>query len=116
MPTLNLPTSSGTIAPYTTRAPKKFPKPSAPFNRVAYAAAHVVADPLADNTPGAPAVLDWDATLAFRRHLFQYGFGVAEAMDTAQRNMGLNWEVARELITRSAASTRWSPRAPESMS
>ncbi|WP_290513955.1 dihydrodipicolinate synthase family protein [Aeromicrobium sp.] len=74
--------------------------------RIAFAAAHAVADPLADNTPGAPAALDWDATLAFRRHLFRHGFGVAEAMDTAQRNMGLGWDVAQELIIRSAAQAR----------
>ncbi len=71
-------------------------------SRVAFAAAHVVADPLSENVPGAPAVLDWDATLAFRRHLFRYGFGVAEAMDTAQRNMGLDWPAVQELIRRSA--------------
>ncbi|AGZ41936.1 DUF993 family protein [Actinoplanes friuliensis] len=70
--------------------------------RVAYAAAHVVADPAAENVPGAPPVLDWDATLAFRRHLWAHGFGVAEAMDTAQRGMGLDYPAARELIRRSA--------------
>lgn len=75
-----------------------------PFSaRKAFAAAHVVADPLGDNVPGAPAVIDWDATLAFRRDLFRYGFGVAEAMDTAQRNMGLDWPAVRELVSRSAA-------------
>ena len=56
--------------------------------------------------PGAPAVVDWDATLAFRAHLFRYGLGVAEAMDTAQRNMGLDWPATQELITRSAALAR----------
>lgn len=71
--------------------------------RIAFAAAHVAADPRGNNVPGAPAVLDWDATLAFRSHLFQYGFGVAEAMDTAQRNTGLDWPTAQQLITRSAA-------------
>ena len=75
-------------------------------SRMAYAAAHVVADPLADNVPGGPAVLDWDATLAFRRHLWRHGLGVAEAMDTAQRGMGLGWPDARELIARSAAAAR----------
>jgi hypothetical protein len=74
--------------------------------RVAYAAAHVVADPAAENVPGAPPVLDWDATLAFRRHLWSYGFGVAEAMDTAQRGMGLDYPQARDLIRRSAAEAR----------
>lgn len=72
-------------------------------NRVAYAAAHVVADPASDATPGQPAVLDWDATLAYRRHLWSHGLGVAEAMDTAQRGMGLSWDTAAELIRRSAA-------------
>jgi hypothetical protein len=75
-------------------------------SRVAYAAAHVVADPLADNGPGAPAVLDWDATLAFRRHLWRHGLGVAEAMDTAQRGMGLDYPAVRELVRRSAAEAR----------
>jgi Protein of unknown function (DUF993) len=72
-------------------------------SRIAFAAAHVVADPRGENVPGAPAAIDWDATLAFRRHLFRYGLGVAEAMDTAQRNMGLDWPATQELITRSAA-------------
>jgi hypothetical protein len=74
-----------------------------PFHsRRAFAAAHVVADPRAENYPGAPAAVDWEATLAFRRHLWAYGFGVAEAMDTAQRGMGLDYPAARELIHRSA--------------
>jgi hypothetical protein len=72
-------------------------------SRVAFAAAHVVADPLADNTPGTPAAVDWDATLAFRQHLWSLGLGVADAMDTAQRGAGLDWAAARELIRRSAA-------------
>ena len=75
-------------------------------SRVAYAAAHVVADPLAENVPGAPAVLDWDATLAFRHHLWRHGLGVAEAMDTAQRGMGLDYPVVRELVRRSASEAR----------
>jgi len=75
-------------------------------SRVAFAAAHVIADPLGDNVPGAPAALDWEATLAFRRHLFRYGLGVAEAMDTAQRNMGLDWPAVQELVRRSAAQAR----------
>ena len=72
-------------------------------SRVIYAAAHVIADPLADNGPGRLATVDWDATLAFRRHLWSHGLGVAEAMDTAQRGMGLDWPTARELIMRSSA-------------
>src|SRR3954452_2601413 len=78
-----------------------------PFSsRIAYAAAHVVADPLVENVPGAPATLDWEATLAFRHHLWRYGFGVAEAMDTAQRGMGLDYPTTRELIRRSSADAR----------
>lgn len=75
-------------------------------SRIAYAAAHVVADPLAENVPGAPAVLDWDATLAFRHYLWRHGLGVAEAMDTAQRGMGLNYSAVRELVRRSASEAR----------
>jgi hypothetical protein len=77
--------------------------PAAFSSRVAFAAAHVVADRRGENVPGGPAVVDWESTLAFRRGLFDFGLGVAEAMDTAQRNMGLDWATARELIARSAA-------------
>jgi hypothetical protein len=85
----------------------EFATPGVRFGgRVAYAAAHVVADPAAENVPGTPAVVDWEATLAFRRHLWSHGFGVAEAMDTAQRGMGLDYPAARELIRRSAAEAR----------
>lgn len=72
-------------------------------SRTVFAAAHVVADPSADNAPGAAAALDWDATLAFRHYLWSLGLGVADAMDTAQRGMGLDWAAARELIRRSGA-------------
>lgn len=72
-------------------------------SRLAFAAAHVVADPLGDNSPGAPAVIDWEHTLEFRRHLWSLGLSVAEAMDTAQRGMGLDWKSTQELIRRSAA-------------
>jgi hypothetical protein len=82
------------------------PPPDAFTNRVAFAAAHVVADPLADNTPGAPATVDWEATLTFRHHLWRYGFGVAEAMDTAQRGAGLDHRAARELIRRSSLEAK----------
>ncbi|MEV0796119.1 dihydrodipicolinate synthase family protein [Kribbella sp. NPDC050281] len=71
-------------------------------SRLAFAAAHVVADPLGDNSPGAPAVIDWEHTLEFRRHLWSLGLSVAEAMDTAQRGMGLDWPATQELIRRSA--------------
>ena len=73
----------------TAAADGKFPAPpKPPFNRIAYAAAHVVADPLADRDPWLDAAIDWDTTIAFRRHLWSLGLGVAEAMDTAQRGMG----------------------------
>lgn len=77
-----------------------------PRSRIPYAAVHVVADPLADTTPISGAAIDWDTTLAFRRHIWSYGLGVAEAMDTAQRGMGLDWETAKELIRRSVAEAR----------
>lgn len=82
-------------------------KPLEPLrSRVAYAAAHVIPKPWADNAPGAPADIDWDATLAYRRHIYSWGLGVADAMDTAQRNMGMDIAATRELIRRSAAEAR----------
>ena len=84
------------------RDPPALPPPVPFRSRVAYAAAHIVADPRGENVPGAPAAIDWDATMAFRHHLWRHGFGVAEAMDTAQRGMGLDYPATRELILRSA--------------
>jgi hypothetical protein len=102
-----LPRLDGTIEPYVLGEPRLWSRPDGPIRvRSAYAAVHVVADPLGDNTPGAPAAVDWDATLAFRRHLWSYGLGVADAMDTAQRGMGLDWPTTRELVQRSAAEAR----------
>ncbi|WP_394828562.1 dihydrodipicolinate synthase family protein [Pendulispora albinea] len=104
---LNLPAEDGARERYVLREPVEWPVPSRPARaRIAYAAAHVVADPRGDNAPGAPAAIDWDATSAFRRHLWSYGLRVAEAMDTAQRNMGLGWPQARDLIRRSTAEAR----------
>jgi hypothetical protein len=103
MPTIRLPTKGGRVEDYATKPPRKFPKATKPFNRVAYAAAHVVADPLADNDPWLTPAVDWETTLKFRRHLWALGFGVAEAMDTAQRGMGLDWPTSLELIQRSVA-------------
>ena len=81
-----------------------FRRPTRPLaSRVAYAAAHVIPKQWGDNTPGQPADIDWDATLAFRHHVWSWGLGVADAMDTAQRNMGLDAVATRELISRSAA-------------
>jgi hypothetical protein len=101
MPTLNLPTADGRVAPYTTRPPVSFPTAMPPFSRVAYAAAHVVPDPLADNDPWLASAIDWDRTIAFRKYLWSLGLGVAEAMDTTQRGMGLDWGTSLELIRRS---------------
>ncbi len=103
MPTIRLPAKDGRVEDYATKPPKKFPKAAKPFNRIAYAAAHVVADPLADNDPWLNAAIDWETTLKFRSHLFSLGLAVAEAMDTAQRGMGLDWPTSLELITRSVA-------------
>lgn len=84
-----------------------YTRPNGPLrSRVAYAAAHVVPKTHADNTPGQPADIDWDATLAFRRNVYSWGLGVADAMDTAQRNMGLDAAATRELIARSAEVAR----------
>ncbi|KAB1913006.1 dihydrodipicolinate synthase family protein [Micromonospora sp. AMSO31t] len=101
---ITLPRPDGGAAELTLREPAGWQRPATPpASRIAYAAAHVVADPHADNAPGRPARLDWDATLAVRRNLWSWGLGVAEAMDTAQRGMGLDWAATRELIRRSAA-------------
>ncbi|MEW2389749.1 dihydrodipicolinate synthase family protein [Streptomyces venezuelae] len=105
MTTLLLPVAGGGTRAYT---PSAEPPPTAvggpPLaSRTVFSAAHVVADPFADVSPDGPAAVDWDATLAFRRHLWSHGLGVAEAMDTAQRGMGLDWAGAAELIRRSAA-------------
>jgi len=91
--------------PFTfTGAGSEFAVPGRQFvSRTAYAAAPVVADPLGENIPGAPAAVDWEATLRLRRQLWSHGFGVAEAMDTAQRGMGLDYPSTRELIRRTAA-------------
>jgi hypothetical protein len=92
----------GALRRHTVGEPGRWTRPSAPItSRIAYAAAHVVPDVFADNTPGAPAILDWDATLAYRHELWSYGLGVADAMDTAQRGMGLDWAATRALIARS---------------
>jgi hypothetical protein len=111
MATLILPQGDGSLARYTTRPPRRFPERSAPFTRVALAAAHVVADPLAEADPWLEARLDWDATIAYRRHLWELGLGVAEAMDTAQRGMGLDWPTSLELIRRSIAAAKDMPGA-----
>ncbi|WP_277497358.1 MULTISPECIES: dihydrodipicolinate synthase family protein [unclassified Nocardioides] len=106
-PLVRVPRRDGTLHALRLGAPGAWvDHPGRYASREVFAAAHVVADPFGDNTPGAPAAIDWDATLAFRHELFRYGFGVAEAMDTAQRNMGLDWAGTQELVRRSAAQAR----------
>ncbi|MDX3831901.1 dihydrodipicolinate synthase family protein [Streptomyces europaeiscabiei] len=105
--TIRLPGADGLSKPYTPRTEPLALSTGAPFtSRTVFSAAHVVADPYADVSPDSPAAVDWDATLAFRRHLWSHGLGVAEAMDTAQRGMGLDWAGAAELIRRSAAEAK----------
>lgn len=105
---ITLPDASGALVPYTlTGAPiAASRRAAADFNRVAFAAAHVVADPRADADPWTDCAIDWEATLAYRRYLWDLGFGVAEAMDTAQRGGGLDWPAAQELIRHSVADAR----------
>ena len=101
--TLLLPDTSGKLAPHvlTGSTPVKPAQNVLAFNRIAYSAAHVVADPRAAIDPWLQCAVDWDATIGYRRHLWSLGLGVAESMDTAQRGMGLDWPTSLELIRRS---------------
>jgi len=99
-----LPRAGGSVYEYAVKGKFLYAESgNTPRSRIPYAAVHVVADPLADVSPVSPAAIDWERTLAFRRHIWSYGLGVAEAMDTAQRGMGLDWHAAKELIQRSVA-------------
>lgn len=100
---IKLPEKGGELYTYTLKKPAHFSVPDKPYfdKRIAYSAAHVVANPFSDTDPLNNSKIDWDATLEYRHHLWRHGFGVAEAMDTSQRGMGLNWEEAKELIARS---------------
>lgn len=104
---LPLPTADGRISPYTLQGrPPVVPQQGAAFSRIAYSAAHVVANPLAAIDPWLQCAVDWDATIAYRQRLWSLGLGVAEAMDTAQRGMGLDWPTSLELIRRSLDAAR----------
>jgi len=104
---LRLPRPDGTRALYTASTPPALPATAGPLrSRIAYAAVHVVADPFADVNPTLDCAVDWESTLAFRRHVYGLGLAVAEAMDTAQRGMGMSWEATKELIGRSLADAR----------
>jgi Protein of unknown function (DUF993) len=113
MPVINLPTADGRLEPYRLQAPRAWNgNGAAPkYDRIALAAAHLVADPRADVDPWLTAAIDWDATIAYRRHLWSLGLGVAEAMDTAQRGMGLDWPNALKLIRLSVEAAREVPGA-----
>ncbi|MDM0034005.1 dihydrodipicolinate synthase family protein [Variovorax sp. J22P271] len=109
---LTLPVAGGALAPYALRGSTPARPPAGVrFNRIAYSAAHVVADPLAAVDPWLQSAVDWDATIGYRRHLWSLGLGVAEAMDTAQRGMGLDWPTSLELIRRSLDAARDVPGA-----
>jgi hypothetical protein len=104
---LKLPSAGGRIETYRLAASRSFPaKLEGPLNRVAFSAAHVVSNPLADVDPWLIAAVDWDKTIAFREHIWDLGLGVAEAMDTAQRGMGLDWPTSLELIQRSVRAAK----------
>ncbi len=111
MAQLLLPHSDGSVQPYRTGSASPYPATATgPFPRIVYAAAHVVADPR-NPEPWGRAQVDWERTLAFRRHLWGLGFQIAEAMDTSQRGMGFDWPNAQELIRRTIAEARHVPGA-----
>ncbi|HLL09743.1 MAG TPA: dihydrodipicolinate synthase family protein [Rubrivivax sp.] len=110
---IKLPARSGGLESYSLRGAEPIaPAPAGTrFNRIAYSAAHVVADPLAPIDPWLQSAIDWDATMAYRQRLWRMGLGVAEAMDTAQRGMGLDWPTSLALIGRSIDAARDVPGA-----
>ena len=111
MPEILLPAADRQLSAYRTQPPREWRVGSRDFSRVAFSAAHVVADPLADTDPWLSAAVDWDATISYRQYLWSLGLGVAEAMDTAQRGMGLDWPTALELVRRSVDAARDVPGA-----
>ncbi|WP_144111753.1 dihydrodipicolinate synthase family protein [Paraburkholderia sp. BCC1886] len=109
---IRLPAASGALETYHVQGtPLEVRAPTREFNRIAYSAAHVVADPLRAGELNAEPAIDWERTILYRRYLLEQGLGIAEAMDTAQRGMGLPWKTALELITRSIEGTRDIPGA-----
>jgi hypothetical protein len=104
---LKLPNANGGMETYRLAASRTFPaKLQGTLNRIAFSAAHVVSDPRADVDPWLAAAIDWDKTIGFREHIWDLGLGVAEAMDTAQRGMGLDWPTSLELIQRSVSAAK----------
>ncbi len=113
---LKLPTADGGLQPYTLKGPGALAgaapaSAGTPLPRIAYSAAHVVADARAAIDPWLQSAIDWDATIAYRQRLWRLRLGVAEAMDTAQRGMGLDWPTSLELIRRSLDAARDVPGA-----
>lgn len=109
---INLPGTDGQTYEYRVRGTPLAPvRPVRPFTRIAYSAAHVVADPLRAGELNRPCAIDWTRTIEYRRYLLEQGLGIAEAMDTAQRGMGLSWPQARELVVRTLEETRDIPGA-----
>jgi len=113
MRSIKLPHADGRLETFVLSVPHAWPAPSSPprWNRVAFAAVHVVASPTAAIDPWLDVAIDWDATLAYRRYLWSLGFGIAEAMDTAQRGMGLDWSTSLALVKRTVAEARDTPGA-----
>ena len=113
MATIVLPTKDRKLQSYTTGEPIVFPSKAetANFNRIAYAAVHIVPDPLADIDPWLDTAVDWEKTIAFRHYIWDLGLGVAEAMDTAQRGGGLDWACAKELIRHALNAAKSRPGA-----
>lgn len=110
--TLNLPDLRGHIRSYRmTEQRMAAPAQGTSFNRIAYSAAHVVSDPLKTSDPWTQPAIDWDTTIAYRQRLWSLGLGVAEAMDTAQRGMGMDWPTSLELIRRSIDAAKDFPGA-----
>src|SRR5437868_11552901 len=104
---LKLPNANGGMETYRLAASRTFPaKLQGTLNRIAFSAAHVVSDPRADVDPWLAAAIDWDKTIGFREHIWDLGLGVAEAMDTAQRGMGLDWPTSLELIQKSVGEAK----------
>jgi len=113
MASIDLPRADRSIERFTLPAPAKLVTAAAgeALPRIALSAAHVVADPFADIAPMRDVAIDFDATQRFRDHLWDLGLGVAEAMDTAQRGMGLDWPAAQILIRNTVEAARNRPGA-----
>ena len=112
MPAIKLPSLNGSVESYQLRGtPVPVVEPTQPFSRIVYSAAHVVANPLAAGELNQPAAIDWQRTMEYRRYLLEQGLGIAEAMDTAQRGMGLSWANALELVSRTMQETSDIPGA-----